>query len=58
MIKTRGMLCAISFDCEPGDRSASYLQTAMNDTFDTYDGAIEASVAAAYKWIDEGKPAI
>jgi hypothetical protein len=26
------------------------------DTFKTYDGAIEAGLAAAQKWIDEGKP--
>jgi hypothetical protein len=31
---------------------------AMHDTFKTYDGAIEAGLAAAQKWIDEGKPAI
>jgi hypothetical protein len=31
---------------------------AMHDTFKTYDGAIEAGLAEAQKWIDEGKPAI
>jgi hypothetical protein len=28
---------------------------AMPDTFKTYDGAIEAGLAAAQKWIDGGK---
>ena len=31
---------------------------AVPDTFRTYDGAIEAGLAAAQKWIDGGKPAI
>ena len=32
---------------------------AMHDTFKTYDGAIEAALEAAQKWIDGGhKPAI
>lgn len=31
---------------------------AMPDTFKTYDEAIEESLAAAQKWIDEGKQAI
>jgi hypothetical protein len=29
---------------------------AVPDTFKTYDGAIEAGLAAAQKWIDVGKP--
>jgi hypothetical protein len=29
---------------------------AMPDTFKTYDGAIEAGLAAAQKWIDGSKP--
>jgi hypothetical protein len=31
---------------------------AVPDTFNTYDGAIEAGLAAAQEWIDRGKPAI
>jgi hypothetical protein len=31
---------------------------AVPDAFKTYDGAIEASLAAAQKWIDGGKSAI
>jgi hypothetical protein len=30
----------------------------MPDTFKTYDGAIEAGLAAAQKWIDGGNPDI
>jgi hypothetical protein len=29
---------------------------AMPETFNTYDGAIEAGLTAAQKWIDGGKP--
>ena len=29
---------------------------AMSNTFKTYDGAIEAGLAAAQKWIDGSKP--
>lgn len=29
----------------------------LNEKFTTYDGAIEAGLAAAQKWIDGGKPA-
>jgi hypothetical protein len=31
---------------------------AVPDAFKTYDGAIEAGLAAAQKWIDRGKQAI
>lgn len=31
---------------------------AVNDTFRTYDQAIDAGLAAAQKWIDKGKRAI
>jgi hypothetical protein len=29
----------------------------LNEKFTTYDGAVEAGLAAAQKWIDGGKPA-
>jgi hypothetical protein len=31
---------------------------AIDDSFKTYDGAIEAGLAAAHKWIDGNKPSI
>jgi hypothetical protein len=35
-----------------------FVTFAVPDAFETYDGAIEAGLAAAQKWIDGGKQAI